>query len=252
MSTSSALANCSTSHAPSARCTAAAFAPPSTAHVGDRGQRAAVELHAHAARPWSQRLVGPAGRSSSVSPTIAGAVASARAAEAQAVDRAPDRYRSRPRIGKDRSRVRIGGSSDVSVGRSSTSACAGPTGERQRRRPLPRRRQRHIEHVGIDRSRLDRARCSVSMISPISSRRRRPPTVSADHVAGRERKPARRQRELGALASGPEILQPDVGAPFGGGIVRHHREIGVRSRSRRRRPAGASSPRRCDNPHARR
>ena len=57
-----------------------------------------------------------------------------------------------------------------------------------------------------------------------------PPSVQrqTNDVARRERELARRQREVRALAARPQILQPDVGAPLGRGVIGHDREIGMR------------------------
>ena len=160
--------------------------------VGHRGQRAAVKLHAKLA--LCQRAVGPAGRSSSVSPTIVGASAKPDAAVAQAVARRPHRHRPRPGIGEHRQprqhRRLLGGQRRQIEHQRMHRADR----RRRRRRAAARRRQRQIEHFRIDRARPHGAAFGVGDFLDFDQP---PPSVDgqADHVAGRQRKPARRQRE---------------------------------------------------------
>ena len=125
------------------------------------------------------------------------------------------------------SRCRIGGSSAVNVGRSSTTRMHRP----DRRRRIGRRAGAAARAAGRTRpGSIDCARTARPSVSVMPRNLEHVPPAAnreTDHVAGGERERARRQRELGALAAGPQILQPDVGAPLGRGVARHHREIGV-------------------------
>ena len=56
--------------------------------------------------------------------------------------------------------------------------------------------------------------------------------LETDDIARRQVHQARRQREFRALTPGPQILQPDLGAPLDVGIVVDHREVGMRTARR--------------------
>ena len=213
--------------------------------VGHRGQRAAVKQHAHAGvMPARGRPGG------------------------EIVERLADRRSARrlsPRAGSSRrrssvhtasvpgqgsantaSRASTGGCSDGSVGRSSTCACTGPmaggaAGARRRGGASA-----SVEHFRIDRERAHGAAFGVADFLDFDQP---PPSVDGqpDHVAERQRKPTRRQREFGALAAGPQILQPDFRAPLGFAVFGHHREVGMRGARRAADQAARARRRAPDN-----
>ena len=161
-----------------------------------------------------------------------GASTSAAALEAHAVARSstPPRRRARDRRTPPAAPAPAAAPSR-SVGRSSTCACTGPiaggaAGARRRGGASAT-----LNTSGsIESART--ARLSVSLISWISISRRRPLTVSPTTSPSASAQPARRQRELRALAAGPQILQPDFRAPLGFAVFGHHREVGMRGARR--------------------
>ena len=72
-------------------------------------------------------------------------------------------------------------------------------------------------------------RSPVSTISRISNRRRRPFTLSPITSPGASASRLGGNAKSRGLAAGPQILQPDFGAPLGFDSVHHRGEIGVRA-----------------------
>ncbi len=138
-----------------------------------RRRKASPERRRAASAPASA-----AGKSSSVSPTIAGASAVASAAVARAIARTPHRHRPRPRIGEHRQprqhrRLLAGQRRQIEHQRMHR-----PDRRRQGWRPMNRGAEREIEHFRIDRARAQ-PRGSRRRRSPASrSARRRPLTLS--------------------------------------------------------------------------
>ena len=104
---------------------------------------------------------------------------------------------------------------------------------RRRHRRAPARRRQRSRRTPPDRSRARvTARLSVSLISWISISRRRPLTVSPTTSPSDSASRLGGSANSAALAAGPQILQPDFGAPLGFAVFGHHREVGMR-RARR-------------------
>ena len=103
----------------------------------------------------------------------------------------------------------------------------GPKRHRRRRRRAARRLSRKGEHICIDRARPDAALLGINDLAQFE-RVLPPAPIERNDVARRERKSARREREVRALAARPDVLQPDIGAPFHRGVIGDDGEIGMR------------------------
>jgi hypothetical protein len=77
---------------------------------------------------------------------------------------------------------------------------------------------RQGEEIDIDRACADAALLSIDDLAQLE-RMRTPAGIERDNVARCQCERTRRQREVGALASRPHILQPDICAPLHCGIV---------------------------------
>ena len=77
--------------------------------------------------------------------------------------------------------------------------------------PPARRVERYLEHVGVDRLRLDRAAFGVNGLAQFEEL---PPARDrrADDIAGHEAEPAGAERKIRRLSRDPQVLQPDLGA----------------------------------------
>ena len=168
--------------------------------VGNGRQRAAVKLHAEIRvmetrrRPRRQiveRLADTRRRRGHRDAAIA-----------HPVGRSPGRHRPGPGIGKHREPLQHRRLFVVERRQIEHQRMHRADGRRQCRRAQPRRRQRQIEHFRIDRLRRHRAAFGVDDLLQFDQP---PPPVHGepDHVAERQRQPARRQREFGAFAPGP-------------------------------------------------
>ena len=119
---------------------------------------------------------------------------------------------------KTASRASTGGCAALMHGRSSAKACTGPAaggGAETRKRGGDKARSNTSGSI----ERALTSRLSVSLISCSSIET--PPRVDRqpDDVAGGERELAPRQGEIGALAPGPQILQPDFRPALASPIV---------------------------------